>query len=392
MYPPLRPRHERRKLKKVFHDIMKEQFRLKCQFPQAKDCREPVIESHSIQRGGALKSLCDRSNHVIGLRASPSFDEPPKALAKRVGINKASIFFALCSGHDQELFAPIETKPLDPENSQHLFLLAYRGFLREYYAKHSQVFRTKKMAAVSQSQRDPHPLALDFSSKLVKATTDGLRRIDNVKSMFNSSIINSSWDQDFRYWHTILPGECRVAAGSNFTPEFDFQGRRINEMLNPARPLNTVSITICPLEDGTLISTCIPKDQCAELVTFYTYLEEATGSELEVLVSDILLRYCENVVFSPSHWEGMPEEKRETITDFFNASLFNTIVLPFLSQYLDISQESFENDRRSCHRRFGNKLGEERRWPSGICHSRSRLTRFVSRTASRGRVSGTLWC
>ena len=68
------------------------------------------------------------------------------------------------------------------------------------------------------------------------------------------------------------------------------------------------------------------------------------------------------------------------------------IVLPFLSQYLDISQESFENDRRSCHRRFGNKLGEERRWPSGICHSRSRLTRFVSRTASRGRVSGTLWC
>jgi hypothetical protein len=40
----------------------------------------------------------------------------------------------------------------------------------------------------------------------------------------------------------------------------------------------------------------------------------------------------------------------------FHSSRLLAIVLPFSTQWLDISEESFENNRRSCHRPFGNKL------------------------------------
>ena len=100
-----------------------------CFWPR-EDCRQKAVRAHSVQNSCILDLLC-RDGHVIMPKLDLSPDKPPECVFQPVGRNLATTFTGLCRNHDRELFKPIEAKPIQTSNLQHLFLLAYRAVLKE---------------------------------------------------------------------------------------------------------------------------------------------------------------------------------------------------------------------------------------------------------------------
>jgi hypothetical protein len=122
----------------VFEELRKKHSR--CMYPDETsefptlDCGKPAIRAHSIQNGGTLGELCD-DNHVYVLRAKPTLDYQPRMPEfVRVGRNQATTFTGLCNEHDTALFLPIESRPLDLSDPEHVFLMTYRSALRGAHA------------------------------------------------------------------------------------------------------------------------------------------------------------------------------------------------------------------------------------------------------------------
>ena len=91
------------------------------------------MRAHTLHRAGLLEVI-SVDQHVYGLDLTAMPDDSGVYRFKRIGINKASTFTGFCQRHDTELFLPIETKPFIASKEQ-LFLLAYRAFSKELYAK-----------------------------------------------------------------------------------------------------------------------------------------------------------------------------------------------------------------------------------------------------------------
>lgn len=109
-------------------------------------CENRAIRAHSIQNRNVL-DLIATDDHVVMLREIFSKQKVDIDF-KSVGRNEASTFTGLCSLHDTELFAPIDTKLLDFENREQLFLLAYRSVCREL---HTEIEKSIKFQSVYKS-------------------------------------------------------------------------------------------------------------------------------------------------------------------------------------------------------------------------------------------------
>lgn len=106
----------------------------KCFFPVNPEYSKQAIKAHSIQNHGVLRELAEES-HVIIINSIQDSENGPKLDFQKVGCNKATTFTGLCNEHDTLLFLPIDTKPIEISNQEHLFLLAYRSVLRELHAQ-----------------------------------------------------------------------------------------------------------------------------------------------------------------------------------------------------------------------------------------------------------------
>jgi len=95
-------------------------------------CEQEAIRAHSIQNNRTIELLA-KKNHVIAWQ--PRFSQAgPDIQLRQVGRNEASTFFGFCNHHDTELFKSLDSKPLDVNDREQLFLLAYRGISCELHA------------------------------------------------------------------------------------------------------------------------------------------------------------------------------------------------------------------------------------------------------------------
>ena len=122
----------------VFEELAKKYQR--CMYPiddpasPDLDCGKPAIRAHSIQNKGKLGELCE-GDHVCVLQGKPILDyEPQMPEFVKVSRNRATTFTGLCNEHDTALFLPIESRPLDLSDPEHVFLLTYRSALRGAHA------------------------------------------------------------------------------------------------------------------------------------------------------------------------------------------------------------------------------------------------------------------
>ena len=125
-----RPADKKGKLFGTFAKLMNARYS-RCLGPDI-FCNKPAIRAHSIQNSRILE-LIAVDGHVIVLQSRITKDGPAVSL-RTVGRNTASTFTGLCADHDQEIFRPIDTAPIDLEDQEHLFLVTYRAAYREFHA------------------------------------------------------------------------------------------------------------------------------------------------------------------------------------------------------------------------------------------------------------------
>jgi hypothetical protein len=278
----------------------------KCLWPKS-NCTEDCIKAHSIQNGQILDQLASK-NHVVMAVAKQNLNTGPEIEFKQVGRNEATTFTGLCQKHDSELFRPIDINEFDVSNPQQKFLIAYRSVLRELHTRIEAAIdlQTRYQKSVELGKCDPNNLDI---SKLVTNTLANACDFYKYKQVYDK-IYNSNSFTKIEHECIRIERNCPLAVSSLFDPIKSISGQK---RLEP----KFIVLNVFPQKRDTIILLSYLRDHQQALKPHANKIITATGEDQLYLLSETILRYCENFVISPQHFNLFPQQKIDAIKNFF---------------------------------------------------------------------------
>lgn len=307
------------KMKGVFFNAMKEE-NIKCLEPN-EECHEELIRSHSIQDSRILEDLAE-DYHVYTIqidkralgRSKTNEMTFPKMIFERVSMHEATTFKGLCNKHDTEIFEPIDKDDLDMENSQHVFLLTYRAVLRETAtlvgaARMAQNGYLKK-ADIGVIYRDQPSIEGYY------AVEQAMKAMDfyTYKKAFDFIYLEKQYDEMF-WVYFVYDEKANFAVSTIFNVDFSMNKEEI--------PKN-IGINIFPYNNKTYVLLSCLKEHKDAMDNMLNDIFTATGYYQKYLISKLVLRKCENIVFAPAALNSWPESKKKAILNYFTDTIYNT--------------------------------------------------------------------
>lgn len=308
-----------RRMKGVFFDALQEE-NIKCLEPNEK-CQEPLIRSHSVQDSRILNSLAD-DHHVYTItidkralgRSNANEFAVPKMIFKRVSVHDATTFKGLCNRHDTVIFAPIDKEDLDIENSEHVFLLTYRAVLRETAtlvgaARMAQNGYLKK-ADIGVISRDQPSLEGRY------AVEQAMKAMDfyTYKKAFDFIYLEKLYDE-ISWMYYIFDEKGTFAVSSVFS---------VDPSMNKEDIPKNIGINIFPYENKTYVVFSCLKEHRDTMNIMLNDIITATGYYQKYLISKLVLRRCENIVFSPALINSWSDSKKDSILKYFRNTTYNS--------------------------------------------------------------------
>lgn len=262
---------------------------------------DAIISAHSIQRGGQL-SLIEEQGHVYRLSADLTTLRATggKPQLKKAGINKVSTFRGMCKHHDNRLFAPIDDRPLTFDHEQ-VALYAYRSVCREYFVKEN--------AARSLSAMIDHPDLPEANRQLLQDAAQGqafgFQHLHWHKVIYDAALAQRNF-AEFRFIVFWSSSPCSIQATGLLFPDYDFLGRKIQDLGPEAETLDLLTFFTAPTDQGWayVLAWHESSDQTCQLVRQSLQEGFRYGAKLE----DMLLRIslaCENHAVRISWWDGL---------------------------------------------------------------------------------------
>lgn len=285
-------------------------------------CTEELIDSHSIQDSRILEVLAE-DNHVIHITFDKSCiskstqDNPitPYCKYDSISIHKASVFKGLCNKHDTEIFRPIDVEVLDMDNKEHVFLLTYRSVMKELSTK-------IKVAGMTQS---------NFLSKVDLGeipgdvpTIEGMYAVQlyasayemyEYKKLFDEKYLSKDFDSLYSRY-LILDGNPTFATSAVFTPM---------EMALKEDADEKLCVNIFPYQEKVFVLFSCLNEEAIYLDKYVDEIFEATDYYQKYLISKLVLRNCENTVFSPRYFNGWSQPKKDAILDYFHDTMYGDL-------------------------------------------------------------------
>jgi len=235
----------------------------------------------------------------------------PDVAFVRQGRNQASTFQGLCAKHDQEMFRPIEVEPIDVENEMHLFLLAYRAVLRETHtvlqgAAKMQAGYQGRVEAGTSPRHAPDAAGLEATSWVVNAYDT-----HEYKRKFDAAYLERDY-QRLGQWHIVFEDvPPSIAVNSLFSLD------DVDRTDDVAR----VALNIFPEARQTHVVFSFLMEEKPFAAQYVQRILDATGSYQRYLVSKLVLQHCENFAMSPTYFETLSAERRNTILAFFRRTM-----------------------------------------------------------------------
>ena len=285
----------------------------KCLEP-TETCCEPLIDSHSIQDSRILEKLAT-DNHVIHITFDKSCVSKstinnliePTCKYESISMHKASVFIGLCNKHDTELFRPIDTEDLDMDNKEHIFLLTYRSVLKELSSSLSAATMNQSMFQSKVELGETTGDSFTLDGLLPVLFFERAYIFYQYKKLFDEDYLSKNYD-NIVWKYIILDNVPTFATSTVFTP--------VEMATNEDEP-ERLCVNVFPYKDKMhVVFSCRKEDE----KSLNHYIEEvfsATGEYQKYLISKIVLRNCENTVFSPNYFAQWSEEKKETILEYF---------------------------------------------------------------------------
>jgi hypothetical protein len=256
--------------------------------------------------------LLQRDGHVKSLWPQIGRDDSLSVTWRDDGRNFATTFEGFCSAHDTSLFLPIDTRPLNPSDQEQLFLYAYRAVAREL---HESMEAALKVQSLYQQRIEA---GIDKGDEPEIAGMLAVEKIHIAHSVFvykcdlDLALGNSQFDILLHEVMTLADQSPAIAVSAFFDLDTSQNGQR-----PPFVSLNIVPISTT---ETIAIFSYVEKDAAA-VRDYIREVVEADREYQKYLLSRMVLTHAENFVVSPLLWDTWSLEKRETIREFFLATL-----------------------------------------------------------------------
>lgn len=274
-------------------------------------CASTAINAHSIQKKSVLDRLSE-NGHVIMPKMLLQGSKPSSIRFDLVGCNKATTFTGLCDKHDNEIFKSIDDFEFDLNNSEQLFLLAYRSVLREYHVVRQNAVRFQ---SVYQKRVDE---GLSPGNEPCDAGIFALEHCMNAfdsyeyKRKFDSILLQNEKDK-IKHEVILVSGQNPTIAVSSMYSLDEFPG---------PNDVPRVCLNIFPVQNDVVIVFSWLAEDDSPVKSYLQSISSSMGKYQLYLVSKAVIQSCDNFVISPAYFNFLSESQRNTITDFYAHTAF----------------------------------------------------------------------
>lgn len=296
--------------KNAFFSSIKKKFS-RCLEPTW-SCDSPSIRSHSVQNASALSQI-EEGGHVVEMRMNFS-TEPPRPEFRSIGRNEASTFPGFCQQHDTEIFKPIDTKPLDIEDAEQLFLLAYRSVSRELHAIMDGAVRVQGGLNFLVKRGEVRPD--ETSRPMVEATVQLLKSWGMYKyrlKFYDSTLVHNRFSE-IKHSVFTIENEKPVLAASSF---FSVKPPKRPGHLFPGVSLNVVPLT----ESRAAVVFSYAPEHSGDVRRYIAPIILAKDHARKHRLSEMIIYRAENFFISPSKVASWSDDKRRAIEATFYESM-----------------------------------------------------------------------
>lgn len=279
-----------------------------CLFPK---CPRDAIQSHTIQRGGAIREIVDFENHVLTFYPVTNDVDCLPSLHRR-GWKKASTFLGFCNNHDTTVFSPLESDPFTASPEQ-LFLLAYRAHCHELYQKRSvlssqDVYRDLGDRGVT---TDKQMAFQSLSDSMFAGATKALGELTKLKKVMDGDLLSRNY-QNWRSCVFQFSGPLSVTGTGAFTPNVDLDGLPLQTLHDPSAKIHYLYYAAVPCGEGCAVAFVWHNEHSYA----HAFIESVRKLDVDLIphtLLQFLFAYCENTYFSQKWWDGLLDCGRQQI-------------------------------------------------------------------------------
>lgn len=312
--------------------VMKKSLWKGC-FMNDSTCNGAIVHAHSIQNNRILNKISEQGYILqIGI----DFEEDFLSVAKmnREGRKKATTFTGFCGHHDNKIFKPIEALDFEVGNKKQEFLFAYRALAKEYHSKMS-ILRYSELCMelierkeinnyfnISQYPRmDINKLAMMMRIQY-EGSSKAMRYSEKYRQAMNININNNKY-HSIETDVLVFDEEYHIAVSSMTNIVTDINGKVINDLPRYDSYMTPLFVTTFPQQGKTFVLlSYFKKDK-----NRYQFIKDKIICEKvenqKVIISNLIIKYIENFVISPTRWLVLDEEQKKNITDVFQKTVIN---------------------------------------------------------------------
>lgn len=303
-------------LKREFFAALKRTPNYRCFAPRTPPCDEAPIDAHSLHRASVLRFLGGESGHVITFETVPRRDAPiTEAQAKRVGIQRASVFRGMCDRHDTEVFAPIESGVMERPTSAQLVLLAYRAALKQHHQQWRDLVWSEALDQAARALAMHPRFVISYFSNCVndkkrcyeagRATLEGLY----------AAVRRGRAGRELVSVHRFVR-PLGFATAAMFSPIVDVRGDLVWATEKPA----TAFLNVLPTDRGTLIAVSVERRSRLKLQNFLSDFGRARDERFIEMAWEFALAHTNNTFLSEAAWAALGGREQRRTLDYWSAT------------------------------------------------------------------------
>ena len=287
----------------------------RCLAPDAwlKECRGGISRAHTVPKSGSLQRIA-RKGHVYSF--VPSLENLRKhegvLVPELLGINQASTFTGFCSGHDNDIFEPLEKLTFCGTPEQ-CFLLGYRALAREIYTKQAAAVLSDVRRDTDKGKTLPAQIAIQtFNQAHEVWLTAALQDADHYKPIYDG-ILERRLFKTVRGYVIEFEAPPPVMCSGGFYPEQDFDGVELQDIADLSNTPDLLSVTsFYGGERGVVVFSWLEEnDQTCG--AFIQSLRVISDEFVTAALLRLFFTHCENIHMDPDWWESLPEGTRNAL-------------------------------------------------------------------------------
>ncbi|MDH3514869.1 MAG: hypothetical protein OEM83_08375 [Gammaproteobacteria bacterium] len=231
---------------------------------------------------------------------------PDGHLLVRTGITEASTFKGYCSKHDEVIFKPIESRPLDPDDQEQAFVLFVRAFSYEFAQKRRML---EWQTLILKEVRNIVARELLEHFETLREGLAAFFRQDAPYYMVRvfSALENKNFSDLTTVWKTVNEN-IGLSACCVFSPLLDGHEEHMRKTWGTPQPL--VAFNLVPGKSAThVVASWLPNSN--EYCDWIND-EVRTKEGLELFINRCAFAESEDTCLRPSLWESLSESEKKT--------------------------------------------------------------------------------